>query len=110
MDEINRMNVTLDTKFKIKDLGKLKYFIGIEVSHSIVGISICQKKYRLDLSKDTSLLGSKSAKTPFDSSVKLHQDSSAPFEYKLNYRRLVGKLLYITTTRPDIDFVTHQLS
>lgn len=43
-------------------------------------------------------LGSKPVKTPFDPSVKLHQDSSAPFKDLLNYRRLVEKLLYLTTT------------
>lgn len=72
VDEINRVKVTLDTKFKIKDLGKLKYFLGIEVSHSKFGISICERKYCLDLLKDTCLLGSKLAKTPFDTSIKLH--------------------------------------
>ncbi|CAJ2666097.1 unnamed protein product [Trifolium pratense] len=52
----------------------------------------------------------KPAKTPLDPSVKLHQDTSPPFEDIARYRRLVGKLLYLTTTRPNIVFVTQQLS
>jgi len=110
MTEINKMKDTLDIKFKIKDLGQLKYFLGIEVAHSKIGISICQRKYCFDLLHDTSLLGSKPVSTPLDSSIKLHQDTSKAFEDIFSYRRLVGKLLYLTTTRPDIAFVTQQLT
>ncbi|RHN73806.1 putative RNA-directed DNA polymerase [Medicago truncatula] len=110
MNEIDRIKFMLDSQFKIKDLGKLKYFLGIEVAHSKTGISICQRKYCLDLLKDTGLLGSKPLPTPLDPSIKLHQDTSKPFTDILSYRRLVGKLIYLTTTRPDIAFVTQQLS
>jgi len=109
MTEINKMKDTLDIKFKIKDLGQLKYFLGIEVAHSKIGISICQRKYCLDLLHDTCLLGSKLVSTPLDSSIKLHQDTSKAFEDIFSNKRLVGKLLYLTTTRPDIAFVTQQL-
>lgn len=110
LEEIVRIKFALDDEFKIKDLGKLKYFLGIEVAHSNVGISICQRKYYLDLLNDTRPLGCKPAKTPLDPCVKLHQDSSTPYEYILGYMRLVGKLLYLTTTRPNTSFATHQLS
>ncbi|PNX56275.1 putative copia-type protein, partial [Trifolium pratense] len=110
LDEFTHIKQLLDDLFKIKDLGQLKYFLGIEVAHSNQGITLCQRKYCLDLLQDTGLLGAKPAKTPLDPSVKLHQDTSPPYADIASYRRLVGKLLYLTTTRPDIAFVTQQLS
>ncbi|GAU36120.1 hypothetical protein TSUD_374830 [Trifolium subterraneum] len=110
LDEIDRIKTILDTNFKIKDLGVVKYFLGLEVAHSKEGISISQRKYCLDLLKDSGLLGSKPASTPLDPSIKLHNDNGKPFEDVSLYRRLIGKLLYLTNTRPDIAYATQQLS
>jgi hypothetical protein len=110
LSEFSRIKKVMDREFRIKDLGQLKYFLGIEVAHSKSGISICQRKYCLDLLRDTGFIGSKPAPTPLDTSIKLHQDTSAAYEDIEGYRRLVGKLLYLTTTRPDIAFATQQIS
>lgn len=90
MEEFTRIKIILDSTFKIKDLGTLKYFLGIEVAHSTSGISLCQRKYCLDLLHETGLLGSKPAKTPLDPSVKLQQDSGSPYHDVAGYRRLIG--------------------
>ena len=108
--EIERIKHILHTNFHIKDLGKLKYFLGIEVAHSDKGISLCQRKYCLDLLKDSGMLGCKPSSTPMDSSLRLHNDSSGFLDDPLSYRRLVGRLVYLTSTRPDIAFATQQLS
>ena len=110
LTEFSHIKSILDSLFKIKDLSQLKYFLGIEVAHSKLGISLCQRKYCLDLLDDTSTLGSKPLSTPSDSSLKLHLDSSPPFEDVPAYRRLIGRLLYLNNTRPDITFITQQLS
>ncbi|MCI31177.1 retrovirus-related pol polyprotein from transposon TNT 1-94, partial [Trifolium medium] len=56
------------------------------------------------------LLGSKPASTPLDTSIKLHSAAGSPYNDVSSYRRMVGKLLYLNTTRPDIAFATQQLS
>ena len=58
-------------EFKIKDLGKLKYFLGIEVAWSKEGIFVSQHKYILDFLKETRKLGCKSIKTPIEANRKL---------------------------------------
>jgi hypothetical protein len=110
LTEIDRIKHILDTNFKIKDLGQLKYFLGLEVAHSTQGITISQRKYCLDLLADTGLLASKPVSTPLDPSVKLHSDNGEPYADITEYRRLIGRLLYLTTTRPDITLATQQLS
>ncbi|CAL0330280.1 unnamed protein product [Lupinus luteus] len=110
LDEISSVKRHLDTQFKIKDLGVLKYFLGLEVAYSKTGISLCQRKYALDILSDTDFLFSKPVPTPMVKHPHLHQQDSAAFHDPEFYRQLVGRLLYLTNTRPDLSFVVQQLS
>ncbi|XP_050891128.1 uncharacterized mitochondrial protein AtMg00810-like [Lathyrus oleraceus] len=110
LQEIHSVKRFLDSTFKIKDLGKLKYFLGLEVARSTQGIFLNQRKYALELLEDSGLLATKPSPTPFDYSLKLHDSDSPPYEDETTYIRLVGQLLYLTTTRPDIAFIVQQLS
>jgi hypothetical protein len=83
----------------------LKYFLGIEVARSKHGIFISQRKYILDLLKETGLLICKAIDNPVEVNVKLGEDSESPLVDKGRYQRLVGRLIYLSHTRPDIAYV-----
>jgi len=84
--------------------------LGLEVAQLTTDISVCQRKCCLDLIYDFGLLGCKPVSTPMDSSLQLHHNSGDLVTDVLTYRRLVGCLLYLTTTCPDISYPTQQLT
>ena len=90
-------------KFHTKDLGMLKYFLGVEVMRSKRGIFLSQRKYVLDLLSRTGKLIAKSCHTPMAQSLHLTREGKL-FEAPERYRRLVGKLNYLTVTRPNIAY------
>ena len=90
LSEFQHIKTILDTSFKIKDLGQLKYFLGIEDAHSKLGILLCYRKYCLDFLSDSSFIGSKPISTPSDPSIQLHHDTGKPYDDIPLYKRLVG--------------------
>lgn len=106
LEEFKFIKEALRNSFKIKDLDKLNYFLGIEVTHSKDRISLCQRKYCLNLLGESGLTCSKLVPTSYDPLIKLHHESMAPYHVLPTYRILVGKLLYLNTFRPDITFCT----
>jgi Reverse transcriptase (RNA-dependent DNA polymerase) len=112
----NDINATQDVKqylqkkFDIKDLGKLKYFLGIEIAHSKKGLFLSQRKYVLDLLQETGKLGCKPVDTPIESNIKLGSNDGEALTDISQFQRLVGKLIYLTVTRPDITFAVNVVS
>ena len=98
------MKKILAKEFELKELGKLKYFLGIEVTYSTQGIFISQQKYVTDLLAETGKIECKPVSTPMDPNHKLGEAKEEPMVDKRMYQRLVGRLIYLTHTWPDIAY------
>eukprot|EP00253_Pinus_taeda_P015470 PITA_15470 len=101
---INHVKSSLKKKFEMTDLGHLHYFLGLQVLQSKEGISLSQSKYACDILRHFHMEDCKPAPSPFQSGVKLSVSCTSPEVDATLYRQLVGKLLYLTHTRPDLSF------
>ena len=78
--------------------------MGIEIAQSSSGVVLSQRKYVLDILEEIGMLDCKSIDTPMDPNVKLVPGQGKSLGDPGRYRRLVGKLNYLTITRPDISY------
>ena len=107
---VDSLKKLLDDRFGLKDLGPLRYFLGLDVARTDANISLTQRKYAFEILKDIGFLGSKPIRFPMEQNLRLSK-----YEEKLladlgQYRRLIGRLLYLTLTRLDITYAMHRLS
>lgn len=100
----------MDEQFTIKDLEKARYFLGLEIVRSSDGLYVHQQKYVMDLIQDARLMECKPVTTPLPKVVKFSKTEGEFLEDPQPYRRLVGWLLYLGFTRPNISHATQQLS
>ena len=108
--EITALQRKLATEFELKDLGNLKYFLGIEVAKSAQEISLCQRKYVIDLLTEMDMLDCKLAETLIKVNHGLLIDEDQVPTDKDKYQRLVGRLIYLSHTRPDIAYAVSVVS
>ena len=109
-DAVSRIKNQLHSTFQMKDLGHLTYFLGLEVHYHHQGISLCQHKYIQDLVQLAGLPNATPVDTPMKVNVKYRRDEGELLDDPTHYRKLVGSLIYLTITRPDISFVVHTVS
>lgn len=100
----------LHSQFKISYLGVLRYFLGIEVARSPFGIHLCYRKCTLDILTDTSMIGCKPLKLFMEQNTSLSCDSGVVLLDPMVYKRLVGRLLYLTITRLYLSYSVQVLS
>ncbi|RVX14877.1 Retrovirus-related Pol polyprotein from transposon RE2 [Vitis vinifera] len=96
--------------FKMKDLGVLKYFLRIEVAKSSASLLLCQRKYTLDIVSEAGLLGAKPCGFPIEQNHRLGLANGELLSNPESYRRLVGQLIYLAMTHPDLAYSVHILS
>ena len=107
---ISQVKATLQQLFKLKVIGDLRYFLGLEVAQSKKGIFLSQRHYTLSLLEDTGFADCKPATLPMESNLKLTASDGDPLTDDSRYRRIIGRLLYLTISRPDISFAINKLS
>nr|GEV29661.1 putative reverse transcriptase, RNA-dependent DNA polymerase [Tanacetum cinerariifolium] len=103
-EEITKLKKYLFTEFEMTDLGRLKYFLGIEVLRLKQGIFMCQKRYILDFLAETDMIDCKPADTPMFVNQKLYMQEKAELANKGRYQRMVRKLIYLSHIRLDIAY------
>ena len=108
--EMKRLEDHLASNFQIKHLRPLKYFLGIEFARSSKGILMTQQKYILDLLKDVKQTNCHINDTPIEVNHKLALSENDPKIEAGLYQELIGKLLYLSHTRPDICYAVNALS
>jgi len=108
--EIQTLKHNLHATFEIKDLGLLNYFLGFEVSHLPDGTTLSQRKFTQELLKESGYINVKPTATPLPANCKLSADSGIPLTDPTPYRTYIGKLNFLSNTRPDISFAVQTLS
>ncbi|KAL0428623.1 UNVERIFIED_CONTAM: Retrovirus-related Pol polyprotein from transposon RE1 [Sesamum latifolium] len=108
--EIDHIKQFLHSEFTIKDLGPAKYFLGLEIARSAAGTSVTQHKFIRDIIQDAGLVNAKPTLTPLPLGLKLSSHNSPVLTDPEPFRHLIGRLLYLNFTRPDISYGTQQLS
>jgi hypothetical protein len=97
-------------EFEMKDLGLMHYFLGFEVWQSPEKIFLNQRKYAIEILKRFDMLECKSMNTPMETKLKLLVDTLLELVDAMLYRQIIGLLMYLTNTRPDICFAVNTLS
>ena len=108
--KLSELKTMLSQNFHMKDLGEVSYFLGLEVCRSPAGFFISQKKYLLDLLKKNHMSGVTPSKVPMETHTKLTPDKGVLLQDAQPYQKILGKLIYLTVTRPDIVYSVHILT
>lgn len=92
------------------DLGKMRHFLGIEVVQNSRGIFICQQRYASEILERFGMSRSKAMTSPIVPGTKLSRSESGEPVDATQFKQIVGSLMYLTATRPDLMFAVSLLS
>jgi hypothetical protein len=92
----------LAAEFEMKDLGTMHYFLGLEVWHSPEEIFLSQGKYVVEILKRFDMMDCRTMSTPMETNLKLLVDTSSEIVDDTLYRQMIGSLMYLSNTRPNI--------
>lgn len=101
---LNEFSDFMQKEFEMSMMGELTYFLGLQVRQLDHGIFVSQTKYTLGLVKKFGLEFAKHSRTPMSTTTKLSKDTDGVSVDQTLYRSMIGSLLYLTASRPDIAF------
>ncbi|CAN1807703.1 Retrovirus-related Pol polyprotein from transposon TNT 1-94 [Linum perenne] len=107
---ITTVRHTLGEHFYMKELGPLSYFLGLEITRHKDGVFLGQQKYISDLLEEARHADCKPCSTPIEQNVKYSKEEGALLDDPHHYRKLVGSLIYLTNTRPDLAYAVQIVS
>ncbi|WVZ74832.1 hypothetical protein U9M48_022958 [Paspalum notatum var. saurae] len=105
---LRRVIDSISNEFKLKDMGPLHYFLGIQVQRTSHGFFLSQQHYANDLLDRAGMTDCRPCATPVDTAGKLSATAGNPVDDASSYRSIVGALQYLTMTRPDIQYAVQQ--
>jgi hypothetical protein len=92
----------MQNEFEMSLLGELSFFLGLHICQRNQGIFISQTKYIREMLKRFGMKYCKLVITPMQTSCKLRKDDDPKSTYKRKHMSMIGILLYVTTSRPDV--------
>jgi transposase InsO family protein len=107
---LQEFKTVMQKEFEMTDMGLMRYFLGLEVDQSDQGIFICQHKYAADILKRFRMDKCKAAETPIAAGTKLSKQDTGPAVDSTLYKQMVGSLMYLTATRPDLMYAVSLIS
>ncbi|XP_056848933.1 uncharacterized mitochondrial protein AtMg00810-like [Raphanus sativus] len=107
---INEFKREMSAEFEMSDLGRLTYYLGIEVIQHQGGITLSQKSYAIKILEEAGMTSCNLAHTPMDSGLKLSKSEEERSIDATIYRRNIGCLSYLLHTRLDLSYCVGVLS
>jgi len=107
---ISKLKQYLSQQYEMKDLRQLSYFLGLEIDSNPSGYYLSQAKHATNLISRARLTDNRITTTPIETNAKFDARNGAPLSNPTLYRQLVGNLIYLTVTRPDITYAVHIVS
>lgn len=107
---ISEFKKEMSSKFEMSDLGKLTYYLGIEVIQHQGGISLNQSRYAQKILEDANLIDCNPVQTKMEMGLNLSKAENEKEIDATSYRKNVGCLRYLLHTRPDLSFCVGILS
>ena len=107
---VEEFRTIMKNEFEMTSVGLMKYFLGLEVTQTDEGIFFCQRKYATYILQRLKMDKCKPTETPIPLGTKLTKNDDGTTINSTLYKRMVGNLIYLTTTRPDLMYVVSLIS